>query len=65
MSSYLKRLLALHLMASVLMAGCILCANLKSEFALFWPLAGLLLAVVLGTLKDLFEECRECILRNG
>lgn len=65
MSSYLKRLLALHLMASILMAGCIFCANLKSELVLFWPLAGLLMVVVLGTLKDLLEECRECMLRNG
>lgn len=65
MSSYLKRLLALHSMALILTAGCIFCANLKSELILFWPLAGLSMTVVLGTLKDLFKECRECMLRNG
>lgn len=55
---HLMKLLALHLMAVFLTAGCLYCADLGDEQALFLLPAGASIVAVFGTLKALFLEIR-------
>lgn len=53
MRSNTLQLGAIHVMAVVLTAGCLLNADLHSARAMLLLPAGLLMVVVVGTLKDL------------
>lgn len=61
MSAVSMKLLVLHLMAVLLVAGCLFSADFHSERALFLLPGGALMVVVVLTLKDLFLELRENI----
>lgn len=63
-SSFIK-LATLHLMAVILLAGCMLSVDFNSGRALFLFPAGMLALVVAGTLKDLFFQMRQALNARG